>query len=140
MGDVLLPLSYILPEVKCSRKGVESEASKNICKYCNGIGEGSACSPPPPFPKNSIQEPQEKKASQLDQVGIGSEKGKIFLKIVLSCKVASYKDIHFLSFQNQPYMMERCIKDLRTRRKGRTKNIEISKYFHLISYKYFEIF
>jgi len=61
MGDVLLPLSYILPEVKCSRKGVESEASKNICKYCNGIGEGSACSPPPLSPRIQYRSPKKRK-------------------------------------------------------------------------------
>ena len=31
-------------------------------------------------------------------------------------------------------MIERCKKGVQTRRKGRTRNIEISKYFHLISY------
>jgi len=61
MGDVLLPLSYILPEVKCYRKGVESEASKNICKYCNGIGEGSACSPPPLSPRIQYRSPKKRK-------------------------------------------------------------------------------
>ena len=62
------------------------------------------------------------------------------LKIVISCKVVNNKDIQKILFFLFSKFSEIMLKDVRTRRKWRTRNIEISKYFHLISYKYSKIF
>ena len=75
----------------------------------------------------------------------------ISLSILLHCKcnpiLANFREIFCLNwfiFKNNKSLQstklaEVWLKDGPTRKKSRTRNIEISKYFHLISYKYSKI-
>ena len=91
-------------------------------------GKGGVSMTLPPLPVWS------KKVSWIQ----GSEKKTFFWKYAFPHKVATYEFILFL-FKSSPDMIEGWMKDVRRRNRSRTKNIEISKRFHLISYKYLKI-
>ena len=63
------------------------------------------------------------------------------LKIVLflGTWLITKSSLFFLFSKLSRYMIERCMKAVPTRRKWRTRNIEIWKYFYLISYKHLKI-
>ena len=134
-------------------------AWKTFPPPCQGGGRGEegddrSPSPLPPRPQENIMEivfclvknkqfyikfRERKQDIQLVQLNTGIRKKARSIKIVLSCKVANYKDIQKDSFLFIFKIRRIWLKDVRTRSNWRTVNIEIPKYFYWILYKYLKI-
>ena len=69
----------------------------------------------------------------------GLEKKDLFQKSPFLIKWLLMSHPFSFLFKNIRDMIEGWMKDVQRRNRNRTKNIEISKWFHLISYKYFKI-